>query len=314
MPRASDSGGFDAAHILGEWLKSCRRGTNISRNTIAIGLVVLHHFRKQVPVSRDEVVSQGGEVKGARSGLGNILEAYGIPRTYLKEVTTRQAHQDAQHLFEAFRWGAPLAALSKEDKDAILDDLVAVLVTEASRWLRRQNLKLPLDRRQAPSTWVQTIVQSAKSRSSGVVEQHLVGAKLERRFKDKQVPNHPAHAADKQTAREGDFSIRALVYHVTATPSRDVIQKCASNLTVGKHPILLVPGEQVYRAIALAQDEGIDAQVSVMSIENFVALNIIELATEEETDFFTVLQEIIEIYNRRLSEVETDLSLQIELH
>lgn len=50
-----------------------------------------------------------------------------------------------------------------------------------------------------------------------------------------------------------------------------------------------------------------------MSIENFVGLNIIELATKEEKDFFTILSEIVKIYNRRLKEVETDLSLQIEV-
>jgi hypothetical protein len=44
-----------------------------------------------------------------------------------------------------------------------------------------------------------------------------------------------------------------------------------------------------------------------------VALNIIELATEESKDFFSVLKEIVEIYNRRLQEVETDLSLRIEV-
>ena len=45
-----------------------------------------------------------------------------------------------------------------------------------------------------------------------------------------------------------------------------------------------------------------------------MALNIIELATEENKDFFGVLQDIVQIYNRRLAEVETDLSLRIEVH
>jgi hypothetical protein len=34
---------------------------------------------------------------------------------------------------------------------------------------------------------------------------------------------------------------------------------------------------------------------------------------EENKDFFSVLKEIVEIYNKRLSEVETDLSLRIEV-
>ena len=47
--------------------------------------------------------------------------------------------------------------------------------------------------------------------------------------------------------------------------------------------------------------------------EDFIALNILKLATDENKDFFTVLKEIVEMYNRRLLEVETDLSLQIEV-
>jgi hypothetical protein len=92
----------ESYQILNDWIASCTRGGKVSRNTVSIGIVVLDHLRQKCPVSKDEVISQGGEVKGARSGLGAILELYGISRGYLKEVTTRQGHQDGQRLFEAF--------------------------------------------------------------------------------------------------------------------------------------------------------------------------------------------------------------------
>lgn len=183
----------------------------------------------------------------------------------------------------------------------------------ASEWLKRQNLKLNIDRRQAPTTWVNIIVENAKGRSGGIVEQQLVGAKLERRFTEIPIPNHPAHAADRQTDRVGDFAISNLAYHVTAAPSRAVLQKCAENVTVGLHPVLLIPNEQKNRTQILAQDEGIDKELAIIAIEDFIALNIMELAAEEKKDFFTILKEIVDIYNRRLSEVETDLSLQIQV-
>jgi hypothetical protein len=85
------------------------------------------------------------------------------------------------------------------------------------------------------------------------------------------------------------------------------------NVKAGLHPILLIPREQENKARFLAQDEGIDRELTIISIEDFVAMNIIELATEESIDLFSVLNEIVEIYNKRLSEVETDLSLQIEV-
>jgi hypothetical protein len=299
--------------ILSEWLESCTRHGKIARNTVATGIVVLDHLRRACPVSHDQVISQGGEVSGARSGLGTILESYDIPSSYLKEVTTRQGHQDGQRLFEQFEWGKRLAEIPEDEREELLLELVGGLRDLANEWLKRQNLKLDIDRRQAPTTWVNIIVENAKGRSGGIVEQQLVGAKLARRFKGMDIPNHPAHAGDRQTERAGDFAISQLVYHVTSAPSRDVLQKCAKNVRVGLLPILLIPREQENKARILAQDEGIDRELTIISIEDFVALNIIELATEESKDFFSVLKEIVEIYNKRLLEVETDLSLRIEV-
>ncbi len=139
--------------------------------------------------------------------------------------------------------------------------------------LRRKSLKLALDRKHSPSAWIGVILEGAKGRSGGVVEQHLVGAKLEKRFASIPIPNYPAHAADAQTERPSDFAVRDTVYHVTGTPGRSVIQKCAANLKQGQHPILLVPQDQVYKASALAEDEGVGAQISITSIEGFLALN-----------------------------------------
>lgn len=303
----------ESHRLLNDWILSCTRGGKLARNTVAIGIVVLDHLRKNCPVVREDVISQGGEVKGARSGLGRILENYGIPASYLKEVTTRQGHQDGQRLFKAYDWGKTFIQLAEPDREDLLQELCDILLQHAVTWLKRQNLKLPIDRRQAPATWVRMIVENARQRSGGVVEQHLVGAKLVRRFTQLTIPNHPAHAGDRQTARAGDFEISHLVYHVTAAPSRHVMQKCAENISSGLHPILLVPGEQENKARVLAQDEGIEQALTIISIETFVAVNIIELATDENKDFFRVLQEIIDIYNTRLTAVETDLSLQIEV-
>ncbi|MFQ5434571.1 MAG: DUF4928 family protein [Anaerolineae bacterium] len=303
----------ESQQILENWLKSCTRGKKVSRNTISVGVVVFDHLLQTCPVSRDEVVSPGGEIKGARSSLGNILEKHGIPRRYLKEVTTRQGHQDGQRLSADFNWGRKFTGLPEAQRHELIQNLINRLAIEAHTWLKRQNLKLHIDRRQSPTAWIKLIVENAKSRSGGVVEQHLVGAKLARRFQQSAIPNHPAHAADRQTARAGDFVVSNIVYHVTATPGRNVIEKCADNIKAGYLPILLVPESQVNKAVALAEDEGVDSEMSVISIEAFVTVNIVELATEANTDLFTVLQEIVQIYNQRLAEVETDLSLQIEI-
>ncbi len=299
--------------ILSDWLASCTRHGKIARNTVAMGIVVLDHLRRTCPVLREQVISAGGEVSGARSGLGATLEAYGIPRSYLKEVTTRQGHQDGQRLFEQLGWGAVFAGLSDEQREELLLELAAGLRELATEWLTQQNLRLELDRRQAPATWVSIIMENARGRSGGVVEQHLVGAKLARRFSDLAIPNYPAHAADRQTERLGDFAISRVVYHVTSAPSLAVLQKCAQNVRAGYYPLLVVPRDRTEKARNLAEEVNIEKGVTIVSIEDFIALNIIELATDENKEFFAILREIVELYNRRLSEVETDMSLKIEV-
>ena len=157
---------------------------------------------------------------------------------------------------------------------------------------------IPINPKYAPSTWIHLMLAKVKGQQGSKLERHLVGAVLERRHKYISILNHPAHAGDRQTARAGDFTVASAVYHVTATPSRNVIQKCAENIKAGMSPILLVPSEQEYRAKALAQDEGIDKNLTITSIEIFMALNIMELTMEENKDFFAILQDIFHIYTR----------------
>ena len=171
-------------------------------------------------------------------------------------------------------------------------------------------MSLDIDRQQSPSTWVHALVEDAKQRSDGIVEHHLVGAILERRFRGIEIPNYPAHAGSRPTTSVGNFEISRLVYHVTATPIRSIIQKCAENIRAGLRPILLVPAERENEALRLAQDEGIDKEISVIPIEAFVTLTIVHLATDENKNFFDVLKEIVEIYAGRLAAVESDMSLQ----
>src|SRR3970040_1845526 len=76
-------------------------------------------------------------------------------------------------------------------------------------------LKPEIDNTHSPQTWVGSILESAKGRSGGVVEKQLIGAKLARRFKGLDIPNHPAHAGDRQTERAGDFAISQLCYNLT---------------------------------------------------------------------------------------------------
>lgn len=47
----------ESKQIFDEWIASCTRGGKVSRNTVAIGIVVLDHLRRNCPVSKSNVIS-----------------------------------------------------------------------------------------------------------------------------------------------------------------------------------------------------------------------------------------------------------------
>jgi hypothetical protein len=212
-----------------------------------------------------------------------------------------------------FEYGSIFTGLAQKEREQIILELIDVLVREINKWFDRQNLKIGFERQYSPVEWIHKILEEAKSKSGGVVEQHLVGAKLQKRHTGVQISNFPGHTADVQTGRSGDFTVGDTVYHVTATPTPNVVQKCGENIKSGLHPVLLVPGDLVSKAKSFAEFAGLEKWLSVIAIEDFVALNIIEMATGNQAKFLEILQEIIAIYNERLEEVETDMSLKIEI-
>lgn len=309
----ADSKAETVEQITQEWLRSRVRKGQLARNTVAIGLVILDRLREKCPLKRSDVLTSGGEIKGARSGLRKVLEKYSLPEKYLKEATTRQAQPDGIALLEQLRYGSKLSSLRPADRDEQLLRSIQLLLDKANEWLQRQHLKVSCNRQLSPATWIRLILQEAKGKSGGEIEQHLVGAKLQTRLPEREVPNYPAHAGDVQTGRSGDFDVDSISYHVTATPGRDVIEKCRANAAANRHPVLVVPGEQVLKAKHLAEDEGINDRVTILALEDFVAQNVIEISIQHGRDFYSTLQQIIAEYNRRVEEAETDMALKIEL-
>jgi len=188
---------------------------------------------------------------------------------------------------------------------------------ESRMCVSHQRLSPPYD--PAASTWhaVNRILQKAKeSGKSGQVAQHLVGAKLQLRFPDIEVPNNPASAADQQTGRPGDFQIGDTAFHVTVAPSRDnLFDRVKQNLQQGLRVYVVVPDERVVAARGYAEDQlpGQHFQIAVCAIEAFVAQNIDELSLFAKGCLLNGFRALLEMYNQRVAAVETDKSLLIEI-
>ncbi|HEV3316594.1 MAG TPA: DUF4928 family protein [Candidatus Angelobacter sp.] len=303
--------------VVLKWLDSYRnKKTGIAaRNVVAAGIVVLDKLCQKTLLAEEDAFTSRGELKGARSGLDKVLERHGIPATYLKEATGRQAATYARILLQKLEYGKRLRGdANNQERQERLQEAIEIMRAEAFQWLQRQPLKIDCNRQSSPAVWVNTILKKAQGRSGGKVEQHLVGAKLQERYLTKiLVPNFPGHAGDLQTKRSGDFDVGRISYHVTANPTRDHLRKCKDNAASNRIPVLIVPGNKVADARFYARDEGVEDRVTVLSLEDFIAQNVIEISSERDNDLFETMTSIINEYNRRIQEIETDPSLKIDV-
>jgi hypothetical protein len=174
-------------------------------------------------------------------------------------------------------------------------------------------LILELTRRHSSQTWITEILESVKGCSDGVIEHKLLEATLQRRFTRDSVAAHEVLTVFEPDSRIYTTILADLAYCLTVDLSRDNVQRCSQYSQSGYHSVLLVPREQFEEAMVLAREEGIEKCLIIVSIENFVATIIIGLAMDENKDLFSILTEIVNIYNERWAEVETDPPLLIEV-
>jgi hypothetical protein len=103
------------------------------------------------------------------------------------------------------------------------------------------------------------------------------------------------------------------VYHVTAAPGEAVIRKTEENCHAGLHPVLLVPERVKARADFLAEHLGMKDRVTILAIEDFFSINILKMSGRQNREYIDTLKRIVDEYNRRIEEAETDQSLQIDI-
>lgn len=304
---------IDFPKLVRDWIAE----VGSDRSTMVAGLAALDTLSEKCPLSEEDVFSKegSGEIRKARgSSMRALLAKYDLPTNYLADgATTRGAAGKTRQLLNKINYGQSLAGYKAQQRTAIVQAMIEVVVEEIKAFFRKQRIKVSIDRQGSPANWVETILTSAHSKSAGRVEQHLVGAKLQMRHRAIVVPNFSGNAADVQTERAGDFVIGASVYHVTTAPSLALIRKCKDNLLAGQLPVLIVPRDKVGVAHSHAEAEGIQAYINVIGIEDFLAVNIIEMSNDAQAQFIDKLREVLQEYNHRIEEAETDQSLKIEI-
>lgn len=307
-----------ALEAFKEWFSKLRvhkASSGPAKGTISAGLVVLERLKTAYHLDLQAHRAPGGsQIKGAGGqALKKILARFGETRPFTSEGgrTNRGGPGEILAMLQTLE-SLRLDKLEKTARNLILDELQRFLVDRVLDYHSRQRIKLSYD--PAKTTWqtIQSLLAAARETGKeGPVAQHLVGAKLELRFPELKIGNESYCTADRQLGRPGDFLIGDTAFHVTVAPMQPLFDKCMENVKDGYRALLLVP-DRILSGARQNAELILPGQIGVESIESFVATNIEELSLFLKKKIVHGLRGLLEIYNRRISECETDKSLMIE--
>ncbi len=272
---------------------------------------------KQFPLNYEDFLTENkGQVAGLGGGnLKKILKDHDITQVLASEGgRTSRGNMGLMMKYVDF-----LNAWSDEgliDFEAI----EAFWAEQVREYFRNQPFILAADPSRTIGASLDELFEQARKRQKqnpgtqylGAVLQHLVGAKLKLIMPPDKFQVHGAYVADSPTDRSGDFVINNTIIHCTTAPGEPLILKCKINIRAGCLPIIITIFDRVKTALDLAADTDLSGRVEVWDIQQFLSNNINEHSLFDGAARNAKLADIIEKYNARIIEVETDPSLRIE--
>lgn len=292
---------------------------NVNTNVMTSGMAVAELLRDQYPLTGASIKSEkNSQVKGLSGALvKKVLARFEETRKFTSEGgrTSRGTIVLATEFAEILSLALQPYRPDENDRARVADALQQYFVERVQRdYFDKKTMEAVLDYNKPISVVVAEILAEARMRAdqpTGVVAQHLVGAKLELRFPDVPVGRDKANAADLQTDRQGDFQLGNTAFHVTVAPSAKLVDRARSNLLNGFRPLMLVQSSSLAFAYGLFDSEGLENRVGVQSIESFVGTNIEEMGGFDSDDIRVGLARLIRKYNERIAGCEVDQSLRI---
>lgn len=317
-----------AAALIGiteAWIDDRRKADGaIDPGVLGTGIAVTSILRTSFPLTESVVATSSQIKRQTGPAVQRVLLDFGESRRFLSEGgRTSRGSRDAgvQLALQLTRAGqdSDFPALSDADREHAIDLLQRSLVDHVTtEYLDRQRLAADsIDPSLPARAAIAAIMQAAIERggtAAGAVAQHLVGAKLSLRFPDEQIGRDSYTTADQQTARAGDFQVGDTAFHVTMSPSEQLFQRrCAQNVRDGYRPVVVVPESKTVGARQLAELADLGDRVDILGLEAFVGLNVEEMAGFKASDVRAGLRALLEEFNERISSIESNISLQVEI-
>ena len=289
------------------------------KGPISVALVVTQHAKTMgLPLNPETLITEGGgQVLGLGKGaVQSILKRHGIDRLLAAEGgRTSRGSLNNMREYVAF-----LNVLNQKG-NVDLDAIEAFWIDRVHEFFAGKPFKIKLDASRSLRMVVRDVIGQAEERQktmhgmyyAGAVLQHLVGAKLDCALGKGHLQHNSFSTADAPSERAGDFFLGDVAIHVTTSPGEAVIERCRENLNDGHRPILVTVQRGLGVAEGLATNVGLADRIDIFEIEQFVALNLYELAKFAAEGRKTAVTDLVSRYNEIVEEFETDPSLKIEL-
>lgn len=271
----------------------------------------------KLPIVPEELLTPEGTQVSCVSGpnIARILAEHGITRILAAEGgrTSRGSVKIMRRLVALIN----AHVISAAD----LDQIESFFIAQVRAFFAGKPFKMTADVNLGLRAAIRDIIKQATLRQqeaagtqfAGAVIQHLVGAKLECMLGADIIGHNSFSTADAQTNRAGDFLVRDVAIHVTTAPGMPVVSRCKVNLEQGLRPIIVTIAKRVPAVEGLAEDAGIGDRIDVFEVEQFIALNLYEMAGFKAAERRPSLRRLVDAYNAIVDAHETDPSLKIEL-
>ena len=270
------------------------------------------------PINPDTLLTENrGQVAGLGGGnLKKILKEHGITQILASEGgRTSRGNMGLMQRYIAF-----LNDLHEKGFAVEFSEAEAFWAEQIREYFRNQPFTLAADTSRTIGACLDDLFEQARKRQKqnagtqylGAVLQHLVAAKLLSILPQESVVIHGASVADASTDRSGDFVINNTIIHCTTAPAEPLLKKCEANLRSGASPVIITIFERVRTTLDLASDMGLGGRIEVWDIQQFLASNVFEHSHFDNAARNSKLADIIEQYNKIITEYETDPSLRIE--
>ena len=303
-----------------EWYESQRSQSGVvNTNVMNAGLVVSRMAAEGLPIGDERLYSsKKSQVKGlSGASIAKILATHGEFRTFTREGG--RTSRGTVHLAASFRDVLNRVRLADDehlDSNKLSHSLEAFFTNcVRTDYFDKQRISVAIDPSKPVPAIISDILSAVAERSdkpTGIVLQHLVGAKLQLRFPQVDIGVDQANAADWQTDREGDYQIGTTAFHVTVAPMERLVTRCIENKNAGYRPVILTLENKVMAARQMADNAGMVDHISVQSAEIFIGNNIEEIAIYDGEKIREGVARLVSAYNHRIDSIEVDKSLMIE--